>query len=507
VLELLRSRGLLVRVRGDGEPSWELIHDSLVPRVLAWVDRRDLARRRAIELVRYHVRRSRADAPSLLDRDELRELKPHTAALDDLDIEWRKTHPASAPEDWTPARLVARSHSVLRRRALAFGSALFVALAIASIGMYRWYVDKQSALHEAELKALDIGRFTIVLELFDWDPAAQRAISVPVTKNTGLKWVLHVSDTADNDQPGAVYASDWLVRGSPRVENGALVEEVEAHGGAAFIVISRGPCAASTIPLPQVPGYAQRDSKQVLRLFVPTCQVTGADTIELVGGSVYYGGPGIPPSPMMEKIPESDPAEAYTEARVHVPTFRLDRTEVTNAAFEVFVRMSNATRIERPQYPDTPELKDGGAPRKPVTQVNWIEARAYCRFLGKELPTSQQWTRALRGRIESTDEPRKNFPWGTTNDPTNAKVRGTQPPGPAVVASFPRDRTDEGIFDLAGNVTEWTSTGLEVEGQRVVRGSNWDDDVAYFVDFMAIENPRPMRVRNYTIGVRCASSP
>src|SRR5207247_3181930 len=58
VLEVLRARGLLVRLRGDGEPSWELVHDSLVARVEAWIDRRDLARRRAVELVRYHLRRS-----------------------------------------------------------------------------------------------------------------------------------------------------------------------------------------------------------------------------------------------------------------------------------------------------------------------------------------------------------------------------------------------------------------------------------------------------------------
>ncbi|MGH2901780.1 MAG: hypothetical protein ACRDMZ_24105, partial [Solirubrobacteraceae bacterium] len=76
VLEVLRSRGLVVRVRGDdGEPSWELAHDSLVPRVRAWIAARDLARRQAVELVRYHLRRSRADAPSLLSFRELRELR------------------------------------------------------------------------------------------------------------------------------------------------------------------------------------------------------------------------------------------------------------------------------------------------------------------------------------------------------------------------------------------------------------------------------------------------
>jgi formylglycine-generating enzyme required for sulfatase activity len=209
----------------------------------------------------------------------------------------------------------------------------------------------------------------------------------------------------------------------------------------------------------------------------------------------------------MAKVPDSDPAEFYKEARVHVPTFRIDRTEVTNAAFDVFAKMSSATKIDRPVYPDTPELLEAGAPRKPVGGITWIEARAYCQFLGKTLPSSQQWTRALRGRIESSSQPRRNFPWGTTDDKTKAKLRGTSPPGPAAVASLQSDRTDEGVFDLAGNVTEWTSTGLVVQGQRVVRGGNWDDDLKYFVDFMAIENPRPVHYRNYALGLRCASSP
>ena len=53
VLEFLRRRGLLLPVRIDGKRGWELAHDSLVPRVVAWLDRQDLDRRRTRELVRH----------------------------------------------------------------------------------------------------------------------------------------------------------------------------------------------------------------------------------------------------------------------------------------------------------------------------------------------------------------------------------------------------------------------------------------------------------------------
>ena len=53
MLEVLRVSGLALPVTLDGDvPGWELVHDSLVDRVLDWADRKDLARRKAKELVR-----------------------------------------------------------------------------------------------------------------------------------------------------------------------------------------------------------------------------------------------------------------------------------------------------------------------------------------------------------------------------------------------------------------------------------------------------------------------
>src|SRR5207253_3560995 len=129
-----------------------------------------LARRRAVELVRYHLRRSRPDAPSLLGRAELRELRAHDGAIAELDAEWRDRDDA-----WTPARLVARSRQVLRRRALAIGGVVAGAVAIASIAVVR---DRIDAAHQREVQSLvdrDLGRFTLELAPFDWDPVAMKA--------------------------------------------------------------------------------------------------------------------------------------------------------------------------------------------------------------------------------------------------------------------------------------------------------------------------------------------
>src|SRR6185295_9709014 len=101
--------GVVVRARrADGEPVWELIHDSLVPRVLAWLDLQNHARRRAMELVRHHLRREQA---GVLSRAELREIDAHTGLVAALEREWR----SSAVRGVDPAALIAQSRRIHRR--------------------------------------------------------------------------------------------------------------------------------------------------------------------------------------------------------------------------------------------------------------------------------------------------------------------------------------------------------------------------------------------------------
>lgn len=497
VLEILRSRGLLVRVRGDDdEPSWELIHDSLVPRVLAWVDARDLARRRAIELVRYHLRRSRAAAPSLLSREELRELMPHVSALAELDAEWQRR---ASGEPWSPSRLVGRSRQVLRRQTAVLAFLASIAVAVAGFSWNRIHTDAAWRESEAALKAKDLGRFTLSLEPFDWDPDTQRASPADAAE-LGLGWQLL---EWTGEEPGAVFAEhDDGERGTSRFVDGAMVEDVEARGGPAFLSIQRRGCARSLLPLKDLPGYAKRElPRQVFRISVPTCAATRAGTIEIPEGTFIYGGAGVPPSREVEAFPE-----LLREQRLTLPTFRIDRTEVTNAAFGVLAKMAGLTGIAAPTYPDTDELRDASGPRKPVTGINWYTARDYCRYLGKDLPTSEQWVKAMRGGEQLPDGstnpiPNRNFPFGT-GDPL--VIAALELPI-ADVATHPRDISPYGVLDLTGNAEEWTLTAGERSGIRIVRGGGiMEENVReLIVDLMAIPNSRVASQPLFAIGERC----
>ena len=505
VLEALRSRGLLVRVRDTaGEPGWELVHDSLVPRVLAWVDRRDIDRRRAIELLRYHLRRSRPDAPSLLGRAELGELAPYGDAITELDKEWSQR--ADATAGWTPSRLVERSRQVLRRRLGTLVTLLGASLAIASTGFYLRHVDKLKTEHDDSLMSRDLGHFMLSLEPFAWDPVAQQARPVAASSLPHLDWTLHLPATDDPARPGLAYANELVERGGSRLEGIARIDDVEARGGAAFLVVTRGDCAPSTIPLHQLPGYTSRQrAPATLHIAVPTCEASLADTIPIVAGGFTFGGPGEPPSNDAPREPAH---------RIELPAFRMDRTEVTNAAFSVFGAMAPITGIVTPSYPADPALGDAGQPRRPVTGVDWLEARALCAFLGKRLPTREQWTRALRGgeRLPNgsiNPAPARNYPWGIDPRPAAAKAKGVGEPGVADVGTYPEDVSVEGVYDLAGNAAEWSASTSDAGPTfRIVRGgSSLYTPVGEVADYVANENPRSVSLRYFGMGLRCVVPP
>jgi formylglycine-generating enzyme required for sulfatase activity len=504
VLETLRSRGLLVRVRdASGEPGWELVHDSLVPRVLAWLDRRDLDRRRAIELLRYHVRRSRADAPSLLGRAELRELAPYESAIAELDAEQRKRDPA--PDAWTPSGLVAASRRALRRRVALIALLLAALVGVSVLALYIQHRESERRTREAFLRVRDVGRFTLSLELFDWDP--KTLAPVPSSPTEALQWTLHSPSPDDSHEIGAPFSNDHLVRRTVRTDRTVRLEDVEAKSGPAFLVVTRGACAPSIVPIHELPGYAQRDQPVTISLRIPTCAASSIDMVRLAG-AFLDGGAG-------EPGPTIGVNEIAPERTVTIPPFAIDRAEVTNAWFAAFAALAPATRIHPPIYPSSSELPSVNGKEMPVAGIDWYVARSFCRFLGKDLPTSQEWMRAMRGPItlatgEPNPHPRRNFPWGTSPPSSGVRIEGSAPRGPAPVGTVEIDRSIEGVYDLAGNVQEWTASASPDSPQnmqvRATRGGNWvDTPREELVTYVAFDNIRVVSLEYFGLGMRCVS--
>jgi formylglycine-generating enzyme required for sulfatase activity len=198
------------------------------------------------------------------------------------------------------------------------------------------------------------------------------------------------------------------------------------------------------------------------------------------------------------------------EHEVDLAAFEMDIFEVTNIQFADFVESGGyQTDAEQAGSQQTwrTEFTDG-KDNFPVVRVSWNDATAYCEWAGKRLPTEEEWEKAARGP--------ENFlyPWGNEFDPSvvNGKASGLR--NPVTVGSYGDGVSPYGMYDMAGNVWEWTASwyqpypGNEVpspyygEQFRVLRGGGWFDTESELRTTRRSANVPT--AANDDIGFRCA---
>ena len=200
---------------------------------------------------------------------------------------------------------------------------------------------------------------------------------------------------------------------------------------------------------------------------------------------------------------------ATTRNMVHVPeragvaAFLIDKYEVTNAQYLEFIKAGGyqqaalAKLVDRTGTPGPRDWSGGVYPEGtgdwPVTGVSWVEADAYARWLGKQLPTWQQWWHAALGEAG-------NLPWGRDTETTASRANfGLNSAG--AVGSFPLGVSHAGAFDMAGNVREWLRTPRSDPEKRVAVGGAWQDPTYVFDPEWVEEFPRDYA--SELIGFRC----
>ena len=189
---------------------------------------------------------------------------------------------------------------------------------------------------------------------------------------------------------------------------------------------------------------------------------------------------------------------------VTVPAFYMDKYLVTNAQYARFV----AATHRRPPL----NWKDGRIPQGelmyPVTMVTWNDASAYAAWAGKRLPHESEYEKAGRG----TDG--RRWPWGDKMDPRRLNTYYNVGAATEVTA-YPRGASIYGVYDLSGNVAEWTADDLlpyaGSGGQpsltreyKVLRGGSWKGD-PFSTSLYHRDYALPNHATDF-YGFRCASS-
>jgi formylglycine-generating enzyme required for sulfatase activity len=205
---------------------------------------------------------------------------------------------------------------------------------------------------------------------------------------------------------------------------------------------------------------------------------------------------------------------------VYLDGFWIDRYEVTNLDYRRCVDAGGCLQPSN-RYLGNPQYD-----HYPVVNVSWDEARAYCQWSGKRLPSEAEWEKAARGSDGRV------WPWGDAFDPSRANgcdvncaqdwrvqewndgYADTSPVG----AYAPQGDSPYGASDMAGNVWEWVTDwysesyygqspdsnprGPDAGDRRVVRGGSFASRVYYLRTSHRMRYAPEEHLNN--VGFRCA---
>jgi formylglycine-generating enzyme required for sulfatase activity len=223
----------------------------------------------------------------------------------------------------------------------------------------------------------------------------------------------------------------------------------------------------------------------------------------------------VPAGPFLMGNPESKGrADEWPQRQVYLDTFAIDQVEVTNERYMNFVRATGHRNPPNP-YASGLLLSEQGIEQLPVVQVTWYDAKAYCVWAKKRLPTEAEWEKAARG----TDG--RKFPWGNESPSRGQANFDRDWDGDKTmhrVGSLEAGNSPYGVKDMSGNAREWVQDwydpqyyaqapaknpqGPDKGVVRVIRGGSWHSPLS---DITATARGRGgFALQTHGTGFRCA---
>ena len=474
-LDRLVTQRLLVTSRHDDtdEPLFELAHESLVstwPQLTRWLHETQEARTLAQEI---------EQAASIWDKRGRRDDETWAnEALHDVlrRVEKWNVTLTSMPKDFLEAGRARQLRLVKRRRLGVVGA--FVALSLFAVGAsfaaLEFREKERQAIAQQELIRLaagDVGRFELVLEPFDWSSVSGTKTSVRATRVPALDWRVHVATRTNPPAPGAILDAARVKRSERHVTDDGLLSELVEMGRdpVFFEFIGRGEgCGSSWLYVRSLPGYAERRTPPTaVRIPVPTCAASRA-------GAVQFD------------LPDAG-------------VFALDRTEATSEMWALYAQLQPLSGDERTPMPRAFDRE--GVQGLPVVGIDAYVSDRLCRFFGRRLPRVAEWMRASKTHPQRT---------GVRREGCLANLEGSDDGADVLspVGGCGGDATEEGVVDLLGNVSEWTSDDEpsgDYAGLRHYLGGNWSVPPGAPPTQIDYVNSGAATVVNYSLGVRCAA--
>jgi formylglycine-generating enzyme required for sulfatase activity len=200
--------------------------------------------------------------------------------------------------------------------------------------------------------------------------------------------------------------------------------------------------------------------------------------------------------------------------RVYLDAYFFDKDQLTVGEYAKFL---DATSHSVPS--DWNIMSRAMHKNRPVVNVDWADAAAYCKWAGKRQPTEAEWEKAARGTDGRTypwgDEPPTKFHGNMNKELWNSHM------GLTPVGMFQDGKSSYGINDMAGNVWEWVSdwydddyystapsrnpTGPTTGISKVVRGGSWGSGPEGLRS--AERETHVPSFQGYGTGFRCAKTP
>ncbi len=273
---------------------------------------------------------------------------------------------------------------------------------------------------------------------------------------------------------------------------GGLIALNVFGGGAATEIPTRAASAATSAVLPtdvpaaatvaptQAPSPTPEPTGTLAAGALSTSEADGMVQVYVPAGEFTMGSQGL----------AADESPAHP---VYLDAFWIDRTEVTNQMYAVCVAAGacpppdSSSSISRVNYFGNPAFGNF-----PVVYVSWDDARAYCEWAGRRLPTEAEWEKAARG----TDG--RLYPWGDSA-PDGTLLNYNVIIGDTDAVGRYAGLSPYGALDMAGNAWEWVAdwydpayyavsprdnptgpaaTGCPEGPCRVLRGGGWDSSAA-----------------------------